>query len=72
MKAFIIAFVLTLVNLILCKYTQGAVNYENLVSQVDMFFKVKNKQKTFMNKIRSFIPLLGNRKRYIKYKLSCV
>lgn len=44
MKAFIIAFVLTLVNLILCKYTQGAVNYENLISQVDMFFKVKNKQ----------------------------
>ena len=44
MRAFIIAFVLTLVNLILCKYTQGAVNYENLVSQVDMFFNVKNKQ----------------------------
>lgn len=44
MKAFIIAFVLTLVNFILCKYTQGAINYENLVSQVDMFFKVKNKQ----------------------------
>lgn len=44
MKAFIIAFVLTLVNFILCKYTQGVVSYENLVSQVDMFFKVKNKQ----------------------------
>lgn len=44
MKAFVIAFVLTLVNLVLCKYTQGAVNYENLISQVDMFFKVKNKQ----------------------------
>lgn len=44
MKAFLFAFVLTLVNLILCKYTQGAVNYENLISQVDMFFKVKNKQ----------------------------
>ena len=44
MKAFIVAFVLTLVNFILCKYTQGAINYENLVSQVDMFFKIKNKQ----------------------------
>ena len=44
MKAFVIAFVLTLVNFILCKYTQGAVNYENLMAQVDMFFKVKNKQ----------------------------
>ena len=44
MKAFIIAFVLTLVNLILCKYTQGVFNYENLVSQVDILFKVKNKQ----------------------------
>lgn len=44
MKAFLFAFVLTLVNLILCKYTQGVFNYENLVSQADMFFKVKNKQ----------------------------
>ena len=44
MKAFIIAFVLTLVNLILCKCTQGVFNYENLVSQVDILFKVKNKQ----------------------------
>ena len=44
MKAFVIAFVLTLVNFILCKYTQGVFNYENLVSQVDMFFKIKNKQ----------------------------
>ena len=44
MKAFIIAFVLTLVNLILCKYTQGVFKYESLMSQVDMFFKVKNKQ----------------------------
>jgi hypothetical protein len=44
MKAFIIAFVLTLVNFFLCKYTQGVFNYENLVSQIDLMFKVKNKQ----------------------------
>lgn len=44
MKAFLFAFVLTLVNFILCKCTQGVFNYENLVSQVDILFKVKNKQ----------------------------